>query len=106
MNLSCLVILLQPLHASQAFFTSGSALAAYTLIQKNMEMRTNIIAPQNMHQRTLLMGLPPRRGEPTMTIVVDAVPDEEEDKENDCAGGDEPRHIIVKLILHQHVCIL
>lgn len=85
---------------------SSNALAAYTLTQKKMESITNIIAPQNMHQNTLLIGLPPRiEGTPVFVVVI-AVPkqkrDEDQNRATSYASGDK----VVPMKTHQHVCIL
>jgi hypothetical protein len=82
---------------------SSSAEAAYTETKKKEATKKTIAAPQNMQTyHSHIMGLPPRRGEPPVAVVVVTVPAKKDDKAKHCAACDESGKNFMPMKRHQH----
>ena len=74
----------------------------YKPIQKKAEMATKTNTPNRTHQNALTMGLPPRRGKPPVAVVIDAVPDKQDDEDQNRATSYASGDKVVKMEAHQH----
>ena len=52
--------------------------------------------------QSLLIRLPPGRGEPSVAVVVVAVPAEEDDEDQNCAACERGGDVVMKMKAHQH----
>ena len=82
---------------------SSSAEAAYKDTKKKQATKKTIALPQNMlTYHSHIMGLPPRRGEPPVAVVVVSVPAKKDDKAKHCAASDKGGHVVMPMKRHQH----